>query len=182
MAHFSDPHIYQLLLHSVKLSINLQIVQELQPSAIRVSGNLLKMNERVYVDFAIEWFRLQLLTHNDSVFKQREIIERIIFLMGNSNQTAKNAMNLLCRMIEKGEQQCLQTHSHHLSILLDKMENLELEEIGTLHDLLHSIYKCSNSTMPGLRDDLHIMMQKQLGVSKPLYVSSPIKLINLLFQ
>ncbi|XP_003701839.3 fancd2 [Megachile rotundata] len=146
-----------------------QVVQELQSSALQISSNLLKTDERVYIDFAIDWLRLQFMCHKENVFKQREILEKLIFLMGDNDQTVKNALAVLCKMVTKEEErQCLTLHCNHLRILLEKMDNLALEEVGTLNDLLQ--YLCSNSSSiaDSLRDDLFILLQKQLSNFKPL--------------
>ncbi|KAF7395961.1 hypothetical protein HZH68_010011 [Vespula germanica] len=152
----------QLLYNNYK-----EVVQHLQPSMIQLASNLLKMEERIYVDFAIEWFRLQFLSQKDTVHKQREIIEKIILLMGNNDQTAKNALKVLCKMamgIE--EKEYLYSHCNHLRILLEKIDHFDIEEVGTLNDLLHSL--CTSTLAESLRDDLFIVLQKQLSAVKPL--------------
>ncbi|XP_003402300.2 Fanconi anemia group D2 protein [Bombus terrestris] len=145
-----------------------QVVQELQPIALQISSNLLKTDERVFIDFSIDWLRLQFKCHKEDVFKQREILERIIFLMGDCNQTVKNSLAFLCKMVEKEEdRQCLTPHCNHLRILLEKMDNLNLKEVGTLNDLLQHLCTSSNVIADSLRDDLFILLQKQLSNFKP---------------
>ncbi|CAK9805328.1 Fanconi anemia group D2 protein homolog [Anthophora plagiata] len=146
-----------------------QVIQELQSSALQVSSNLLKTDERVFIDFAVDWLRLQFRCHKEDVFKQREILEKIVFLMGDSNQTVKNALAFLYKMVtEEEDRQCLVPHCHHLRILLEKVDNLNLEEVGTLNDLLQHLCINSNSIADSLRDDLFILLQKQLSNFKPL--------------
>lgn len=136
---------------------------------IQLASNLLKLEERIYVDFAIEWFRLQFLSQKDTIHKQREIIEKIILLMGNNDQTAKNALKLLCKMaMGTEEKEYLYAHCNHLRILLEKIDHFDIEEVGTLNDLLHSL--CTNTLAESLRDDLFIVLQKQLSAIKPLLV------------
>ncbi|XP_076664603.1 fancd2 [Andrena cerasifolii] len=146
-----------------------EVVRELQPSALQLSSNLLRTDERVFIDFAIEWFRLTFICHKDNVFKQREILERIIFLMGDNDQTVKNALAFLCKMVTtEEERQCLVPHCNHLRILLEKLDNLSLEEVGTLNDLLQNLCMNSSSISDSLRDDLLILLRKQLSNFKPL--------------
>lgn len=128
----------------------------------------MKSEERVFVNFAIEWFRLQFLNQKE-MFKQREIIEKIILLMGNNDQTVKHALIVLCKMAENTiERNCLVLQCNHLRILLEKIDHFGLPEVGTLNDLLHSLCLVDDSTSESLRDDLFILLQKQLSAAKPL--------------
>ncbi|KAL6438774.1 hypothetical protein ACFW04_004639 [Cataglyphis niger] len=146
-----------------------EVIQELQPSILQLASKLLKSEEHVFINFAIEWFRLQFLSQKGALFKQREIIEKIILLMGNNDQTVKHAMTILCKMAENIiERDCLVSQSNHLRILLEKIDCFGLEEIGTLSDLLHQLCLVDNSTLESLRDDLFILLQKQLSTAKPL--------------
>lgn len=129
----------------------------------------MKSEERVFVNFAIEWFRLQFLNQKEILFKQREIIEKIILLMGNNDQTVKHALTILCKMAENTiERNCLVLQCNHLRILLEKIDCFGLQEIGTLNDLLHGLCFVDDSTSESLRDDLFILLQKQLSAAKPL--------------
>ncbi|XP_029048341.1 Fanconi anemia group D2 protein homolog isoform X1 [Osmia bicornis bicornis] len=146
-----------------------QVVQELQSAALQISSNLLKTDQRVFIDFAIHWLRLQFMCHKENIFKQREILEKIIFLMGDNDQTVKNALAFLCKMaMTEEEKPYLAQHCNHLRILLEKMDNLGLEEVGTLNDLLQHLCSNSSSITDSLRNDLFILLQKQLSNFKPL--------------
>ncbi|KOX76250.1 Fanconi anemia group D2 protein like protein [Melipona quadrifasciata] len=145
-----------------------QVMQELQPTALQISSNLLKADERVFIDFSTDWLRLQFKCHKENIFKQREILERIIFLMGDCDQTVKNTLAFLYKMVLKQEdREYLTPHCNHLRILLEKMDNLNLKEVGTLNDLLQHLCTNSNSIADSLRDDLFILLQKQLSNFKP---------------
>jgi hypothetical protein len=149
--------------------IHFQVVQELQTTILQLAGKLLKSEECVFVNFAIEWFRLQLVSQKKMLFKQREIIENIILLMGNNDQTVKHALIILCKMTESTiERDCLISHCNHLRILLEKIDCFGLEEVGTLSDLLHGLCLADDVTSESLRDDLFILLQKQLSVTKPM--------------
>lgn len=140
----------------------------MQSSTLQLAGKLLKSEERVFVNFALEWFRLQFLNQKE-MFKQREIIEKIILLMGNNDQTVKHALIVLCKMAENTvERNYLVLHCNHLRILLEKIDCFGLQEVGTLNDLLHSLCLVDDSTSESLRDDLFILLKKQLSAAKPL--------------
>jgi len=129
----------------------------------------LKSEECVFTNFAIEWFRLQILSQKNMLFKQREIIERIILFMGNNDQTVKHALSILCKIAENAnDKDCLVSHCNHLRILLEKIDCFGLEEVGTLSDLLHRLCLSDDATSESLRDDLFILLQKQLSSAKPM--------------
>ncbi|TGZ58167.1 Fanconi anemia group D2 protein [Temnothorax longispinosus] len=146
-----------------------EVVRELQSSILQLAGKLLKSEERVFIIFAIEWFRLQFLSQKEMPFKQREIVKNTILLMGNNDQTMKHALNVLCKMAENStERGCLVSHCNHLRILLEKIDCFGLEEVGILSDLLHGLCLADDSTSESLRDDLFILLQKQLSSAKPI--------------
>ncbi|KAG5317164.1 FACD2 protein, partial [Pseudoatta argentina] len=146
-----------------------EVVRELQIPMLQLASKLLKSEECVFIIFAIEWFRLQFLSQKETSFKQREIIKNIILLMGNNDQTVKHALTVLCKMAENTiERDCLVSHCNHLRILLEKVDCFGLEEVGTLSDLLHGLCLTDNSTSESLRDDLFILLQKQLSIAKPV--------------
>ncbi|XP_018349683.1 PREDICTED: Fanconi anemia group D2 protein [Trachymyrmex septentrionalis] len=146
-----------------------EVVRELQIPMLQLASKLLKSEECVFIIFAIEWFRLQFLSQKETSFKQREIIKNIILLMGNNDQTVKHALTVLCKMAENTiERDCLVSHCNHLRILLEKVNCFGLEEVGTLSDLLHGLCLTDNSTSESLRDDLFILLQKQLSIAKPV--------------
>lgn len=89
--------------------------------------------------------------------------------MGNNDQTVKHALTVLYKMAENAiERDCLVSHCNHLRILLEKIDYFGLEEVGILSDLLHSLCLIDDSTSESLRDDLSILLQKQLSAAKPM--------------
>ncbi|KAL0113028.1 hypothetical protein PUN28_012337 [Cardiocondyla obscurior] len=146
-----------------------EVVRELQSSMLQLATRLLKSEEHVYIIFAIEWFRLQFLSQKETPFKQREIIKNTILLMGNNDQTMKHALTVLCKMAENAtERDCLVTHCNHLRILVEKIDCFRLQEVGTLSDLLHGLCLTDDSASESLREDLFILLQKQLSTAKPI--------------
>ncbi|XP_011707462.1 PREDICTED: Fanconi anemia group D2 protein homolog [Wasmannia auropunctata] len=161
---FYRPSLLQTLYSDYK-----EVVRELQSPILQLASKLLKSEERVFINFAIEWFRLQFLSQKTIPFKQREIVKNTILLMGNNDQTVKHALTVLCKMAENTiERDCLVLHCNHLRILLEKIDCFGLEEVGTLSDLLHGLCLADDSTSESLRDDLFILLQKQLSTAKPI--------------
>lgn len=100
--------------------------------------------------------------------RQREIIQGILFIMGHDNQTVKNALALLTKMMNKPEEmKCLQSHCNYLRLLLENVDKMNLEDVATLNDLMHGLCTSSAEAHSILNDDLTILMQKQL--SSPNY-------------
>lgn len=145
------------------------MARDLQPEALHLASDLLKSDDRVYVDFAVEWFRHQFLSQAKAMYEQREIIEKLILLMGNNDQTAKGALAILRRLTENDDERAyLQAHCNHLRILLEKIDNFDLQEVATLSDLLYALCTTSNGSSEALQDDLFILLQKQLSDAKTL--------------
>ena len=141
----------------------------MQPIALTLASNLVCLDDRLYADFAIEWFIAMIVSQSQKVFKQREVIERILSHVGYSNVTAKNCFMIFSRMIADDEKrEYLQAHCKHLSILLEKVDNLDLESVAILNDVLHGLCIKSSSNSESLQSDLSILMQKQLSSPKPL--------------
>ncbi|XP_048507191.1 Fanconi anemia group D2 protein homolog isoform X2 [Athalia rosae] len=146
-----------------------EVARDLQSMALPLACHLLKAGDRVYADFAIEWFRLMLLSQADAIHKQQEVLAKIIKMTSAGTDTSKNALMILSKMACKdAEREHLQKHSHHLRILLEEVDSLDLEEVATLSDLLHGLCISSNSTSDALQGDLNILLSKQLASSKPL--------------
>ena len=146
-----------------------EVAKDFQPESLQLASALLKSEEAAYVDFAIEWFRQMFASQNNVMYKQREIIEKIILLMGNNDHTAKSALEILRKMTESEEDKTyLQPHCKHLGILLEKIDNFDLEGVATLNDVLYALSTSSNSASESLRDDLFILLQKQLSNTNTL--------------
>lgn len=146
-----------------------QVARDLQSVAIPVASELLKAGDRVYSEFAIEWFRLLFLSQEDAIHKQQEVLAKIIRLTGVGTETSKNALAILSRLAHKDEErELLQKHSHHLRILLEEVDELDLEEVATVSDLLHGLCVSSHSTSDALQTDLDIVLSKQLASCKPV--------------
>lgn len=146
-----------------------QVAKEMQPEALQLASNLFKSEDRAYADFATEWFRAQFVSQTDTIYKQREVIEKMILLMGNNDQTAKGALEILRRMTEnENEMKYLQAHCNHLRVLLEKIDNFDLQEVATLSDLLYALCTSDDSASEALQDDLFILLQKQMSNSKTL--------------
>ncbi|KAL6256143.1 hypothetical protein P5V15_012263 [Pogonomyrmex californicus] len=160
---------YRISLLHMLYSDYKEVVRELQSPILHLASKLLKLEECVFINFATEWFRLQFLSQKEVPFKQREIIKNTILIMGNNDQTVKHALTLLCKMTENTtERDCLVLHCNHLRILLEKIDCFGLEEVGTLSNLLHKLCLANDSTSESLRDDLFILLQKQLSTAKPI--------------
>lgn len=141
-----------------------EVARDLQSTAIPLASHLLKAGDRVYAEFAIEWFRLLFLSQESAIHKQQEVLAKIIKLTGAGTETSKNALAILSRIARKEEErEYLQKHSHHLRTLLEEVDELDLEEVATVSDLLHGLCVSSNSTSDALQADLDIVLIKQLA-------------------
>ncbi|XP_015112984.1 Fanconi anemia group D2 protein [Diachasma alloeum] len=141
-----------------------QVAKDFQSTALSLSSCLLKSEDQSLVNFAVEWFRHQFVAHSKVFLMQTEIINKLILLMGNNDHTAKHALSVLCKMTETAdEKDQLQRHCNELTVLMEKIDQFDLEEVGTMNDLLYALCDSSNSSSEALRDDLFILLQKQLS-------------------
>ncbi|XP_063989398.1 Fanconi anemia group D2 protein homolog [Diachasmimorpha longicaudata] len=140
-----------------------QVAKDFQVTALNLASGLLKSEDQTFVNFASEWFRYQFMAHSKVYLLQTEIINKLILLMGNNDHTAKHALSVLCKMTENpDEKDQLQRHCNELTVLMEKIDKFDLEEVGTMNDLLYALCGSSNSS-EALRDDLFILLQKQLS-------------------
>lgn len=141
-----------------------EVAKDLQETALNESSTLLKSGDQTLVKFAETWIRRQFKVHSKILHKQQEIIGRIILLMGNNDQTAKNALGVFRTMtVSNDEKRYLQNHCNHLRILIDKIDQFDLDEVATLNDILYALCIDSNSTSNSLEEDLMMLFHKQLA-------------------
>ncbi|KAF7988745.1 hypothetical protein HCN44_007055 [Aphidius gifuensis] len=141
-----------------------EVARDLQTTALNESSTLLKSGDTTLVKFADDWIRQQFKIHSKILHIQQEIIGKIILLMGNNDQTAKNALAIFQAMtVADDEKRYLQNHCNHLRILIDKIDQLDLDEVATLNDILYALCIDSNSTSNALEEDLMMLFHKQLA-------------------
>lgn len=143
------------------------VAKSFQPIALTLAFGLLKADIQSHVEFGIEWVRYMFICQADTRHKQREIMEKLLNLMGTKDKTVKNALEVLIRMSNDESERCyLQKHIGFLRSFLEKINNLHFEEVAILYHLLHGLCTHSESIVNILNDDLFIIMQKQLCSSK----------------
>lgn len=146
-----------------------EVARSLQNSALSLAINLLKADSPTQVEFGIEWVRNIFRSQSGTTHKQREVLERLLNLMGNKDKTVKNALEVLSRMTnDEKEREYLKQHTCFLRIFLEKIDNLNFEEVSLLYHILHGLCTQSESIANILSDDLTIIMQKQLCSTKVL--------------
>ncbi|XP_051168863.1 Fanconi anemia group D2 protein-like [Leptopilina boulardi] len=145
-----------------------EVGRDLQSSALTLASNLVKSDDRVYAELGIEWFVLIFMSQTEN-YKQRQVLDKILQLVGYDNSTAKKAFTILSKMIDDDERRkYLHSHCHTLKILLEKVDNLDLESAAILSDVLHGLCIQSSSISESLSDDMSILMSKQIASSKPI--------------
>ncbi|XP_011498526.1 PREDICTED: Fanconi anemia group D2 protein homolog [Ceratosolen solmsi marchali] len=166
ISHIKDGYYKANLLNALYTG-HKQVVKNFQPTALNLAINLLKAESSAHVEFGIEWLRNIFISQSDTSYKQREVLEKLLNLMGNKNKTVKNALEVLCRMAnDETERQYFQQHAGFLRCFLEKIDNLQFDEVAMLYHLLHGLCTQSELISNILNDDLTIIMQKQLCSSK----------------
>ena len=146
-----------------------QVAKNFQTTALHLAIGLLKADSPAHIEFGIEWLRNMFVVQSDTTYKQREIMEKLLNLMGNKDKTVKNALEVLCRMAnDEKEREYLQHHACFLRCFLEKIDNLNFDEVSMLYHLLHGLCAHSEYISNYLDNELAIIMQKQLCSSKVL--------------
>lgn len=143
----------------------------MQKIAMEMAGSLLKSEEHAYVDFASEWLRLQFMSHSDkkSIFNQREVMHDMMLLMASGRQMEKNILAVLYKMAShEEERKCLYSYSAYFARLLNKIPEFDLGTVAIVCDLLHNLCGHSATVSDMLKDDLSILISKQLASGLPL--------------
>ena len=165
-SHIKDGY-YKTSLLNIFYSGYKQVAKSFQSTSLNLAIQLLKVDSPTHVEFAIEWLRNMFISQSDTSYKQREIMEKLLNLMGSKDKTVKNALEVLCRMSnEDSERKILQQHAGFLRSFLEKIDNLQFDEVATLYHLFHGLCTQSEHIANTLNDDLAIIMQKQLCSSK----------------
>ncbi|OXU24206.1 hypothetical protein TSAR_016545 [Trichomalopsis sarcophagae] len=165
-SHIKDSYYKTSLLGKLYTAYK-QVAKSFQATALSLAIHLLRADSPVHVEFGIEWLRNMFISQSDTSYKQREIMEKLLNLMGSKDKTVKNALEVLCRMAnDENERRYLQQHAGFLRSFLEKIDNLQFEEVSTLYHLLHGLCTQSELISNILNDDLSIIMQKQLCSSK----------------
>lgn len=168
LSHIKDGH-YKISLLQKFYKGYKPVAKSFESTTLTLAINLLKTNNRSYVEFGIAWMRNLFIVQEDQSYKQRDIMEKILLLLGNKDKTVKNALDVLCKMADdQKERKYLQQHAGYLRLMLEKIDNLPFNEVFTLYHLLHQLCTTSDSISDVLQDDLSIIMQKQLSSSNTM--------------
>lgn len=166
--HIKDSHYKTNLLYTFYTGYK-EVARILQNTALNLAVSLLRADSATQVEFGIEWIRKIFISQSETTYKQREVLEKLLNLMGSKDKTVKNALEVLSRMTnDEKERQFLQQHTCFLRIFLEKIDNLNFEEVSLLYHILHGLCTQSETIANILNDDLSIIMQKQLCSSKVL--------------
>ncbi|KAJ8676403.1 hypothetical protein QAD02_012190 [Eretmocerus hayati] len=164
--HVKDGH-YKTSILNILYTGYKEVAKSFQSTALSLAINLLKTDSPGNVEFAVEWLRNIFISQADAPYKQREIMEKLLNLMGTKGKTVKNALEVLCRLADdETERQYLQQHACFLRSFLERIHSLEFDEVATLYHLLHGLCTQSELISNILNDDLSIIMQKQLCSTK----------------
>lgn len=141
-----------------------QYLYDYMNSFNEIGINLLRhYNDIKMVEFGSILMKQLFSHHLTNDIRRQDILHNLILLAGSSdNKTVSNVLDLLKQMSEHPK---LQQHALQLMSLLEKLETYELHDVRQIFDLLCGLV-CNSDDLSGLKDEIHILVRKQLSSTR----------------
>ncbi|GJQ69554.1 hypothetical protein Trydic_g6650 [Trypoxylus dichotomus] len=143
-----------------------QILQDYFMSIIEIASSLLKNPiDQLSTEFASTIFILLFKNDNIDRVQRQDILHTLILL--TSGWEVKNVSDILKILLELSKDEKLRHHIIQLMGLLEKVDMFELKDVKQVFELL-CYMTCNNldGNESGLRDELHMLIRKQISSSK----------------
>ncbi|RZC34215.1 Fanconi anemia group D2 protein [Asbolus verrucosus] len=142
-----------------------QLLRDYFTSMVEMGSSLLRTSSDVLVvDFASTLFRLLFnYEHTDTIYRQ-EMLDNLILLAGSTDQ--KNTtpiLNIFVSLLEDITK--IQHHTVLLMRFLEKLDTFELKDVKLVFEILCTL-TCSDESLSGLKEEIHMIVRKQLSSSK----------------
>ncbi|KAJ8958316.1 hypothetical protein NQ318_017462 [Aromia moschata] len=138
-----------------------QLLKDYFGSIVEIGCSLLRSsNETKVVEFASALFKMLFEHEHTETLYQREMLESLILLTGASD---RNTVNSVLRIISS-----LLTDSDKLQQHTKKIDAFELKDVKEVFEVLCKLTcgEQAQEAMSGLKDEIHMVVRKQLSSSK----------------
>lgn len=137
------------------------IFREYLPQLIDLINSLLKINDPIIESFASFCYTIML---SEFVDYRQKILAELLQLILDRKHCALNILSIFNNII-MNDKDVLKPHSIQMLTLLDRMEDLSLNEIREIMNLICGLaYSFENSI---IKCDVHMIIRKELGSSSP---------------
>ncbi|KAF5287142.1 hypothetical protein FQR65_LT12328 [Abscondita terminalis] len=145
-----------------------QTMKDYFSSIIEIANSLLRFyTETTLTDFSEAIYK-SLFSHKlIERLQQQDIVYNLMLLTGRSDK--KSTRSVLKVLLSLGEDhEKLQQHAVQLMGLLEKLDTIYLNDVKIVFEILCNLTcgEKSNESMSGLKDEIHMVIRKQLSSSK----------------
>lgn len=145
-----------------------QLLKDYFGSIVEIGCNLLRSSTEYTVVEFVKVFFTTLFNHKytDTIYR-REMLDSLILLTGASEKkSVGHVLKIISSLLSSGDR--LRQHTALLMCLLEKLDSLELKDIKEVFEILCTLTcgEQAEESMSGLKDEIHMLIRKQLSSSK----------------
>ncbi|KAG5898486.1 hypothetical protein JTB14_015490 [Gonioctena quinquepunctata] len=145
-----------------------QLLKDYFPSIVEIGCSLVRSShDQIITEFSSTLFHTLFDHYYTETLFRREMLESLIVLTGsNDKKTVNTVLKIISSLLANSEK--LQQHVVLLMRLLERLDSLELRDVKLVFEILCSLTCGPNAddSLSGLRDEIHMMIRKQLYSSK----------------
>nr|CAI5860802.1 unnamed protein product [Callosobruchus analis] len=145
-----------------------QLLKDYFESMVKIGCYLLRSsNDKIVIEFACTLFQAIFKHPYTEPIYRREVLEALVILTCSVEQKKIiNILQLLSSFLE--EKLILQQHTVLLMRLLEKLDSFSLRDLKEVFEILCSLTcgEDADDSMSGLRDEIHMIVRKQLHSTK----------------
>jgi Fanconi anemia group D2 protein len=142
-----------------------QLVRDYFTTVVEVASSLLRCsNDHIVTEFAGTLFKLLFTHEHTDRTSRQEILENMIVFVGASDQKNVNVvLNIIFDLLDE----IAKTPNHAIILmrLLEELDRFELKDVKLVFQILCSL-TCSDESLLGLKEEIHMVVRKQLSSSK----------------
>ncbi|CAH0552564.1 unnamed protein product [Brassicogethes aeneus] len=145
-----------------------QLLKEYFTTMVEIGCNLLRLTQvPEVVEFAMALFKILFAHSYTEIVYRKELLDNLILLTGfTKSDTVEIVLKLLSEFLNDFKK--MQQHTVLLMLLLEKLDTFELKDVKQVFEILCTLTcgEKAEECMSGLKDEIHILVRKQLSSSK----------------